>query len=110
VPVPEVELRPVPAPVLVLVLPVVPAPAAELAPVVPAAELTALGAELVRAVEPVLLDELLSPEEVLVLPVEEPLTPEHGATVGEVALVLLGEMVTPATLQFSGICCSMSST
>ena len=72
-----------------------PTPAGELVPVVLAAPAA-----------------LLRPVDVLVLPVEllVPVTPEHGATVGEVALVLLGEMVTPATLQFNGICCSMIST
>ena len=117
-PVPADELRPVlPVPAEELV-PVVPVPADELVPVapVPAEELrpvTPAGDELL--VVPVVLDALLSPDEVLVVPVDvrAPLaafTPEHGATVGEVALVLLGEIVTPATLQLSGICCSMIST
>jgi hypothetical protein len=116
-------LAPVPAalaptPADELVLPV-PMPAEELVPVVPAAE--AAGDALLRVVLPVpaplVLDALLRPVDVLVLPVEVPLvpaeltpeTPEHGATVGEVVLVLLGEIVTPATLQFNGICCSMIS-
>ena len=95
--------------------PVEPAPAEELVLVVPATE--AAGEELLRVV--VLAPEaLLRPVEVLVVPagvllvpVEllAPETPAHGATVGDVALVLFGEIVTPATLQFSGICCSMIS-
>jgi hypothetical protein len=113
-------LAPVPAalaptPADELVLPV-PMPAEELVPVVPAAE--AAGDALLRVVLPVPAPlVLLRPVDVLVLPVEVPLvpaeltpeTPEHGATVGEVVLVLLGEIVTPATLQFNGICCSMIS-
>ncbi len=89
------ELRPV-------LLELLPVPADELRPAAPAGEL-----ELV-VVERLAPAALLSPDEVLV--VEVLLTPEQGATVGELALVLLGEMVTPATLQFSGICCSMIST
>lgn len=42
--------------------------------------------------------------------VELLLMPPQGATVGEVVVPPLGVMVTPATLQFRGICCSMIST
>ena len=95
------ELAPVPDDELVPVL-LVPVPAEELRLELPAGELELVD---VRLVEPPAA--LLRPDEVLVV---ELLTPEHGATVGELVLVLLGEMVTPATLQFSGICCSMIST
>jgi hypothetical protein len=37
-------------------------------------------------------------------------TPLQGATVGKVVVPPLGVIVTPATLQFIGICCSMIST
>ena len=105
------ELAPVAAdePVRVL-LELLPVAAEELSPVplellvAPAGELELVEAP--RLVEPAAL---LRPDDVLVV-VEVLLTPEQGATVGELALVLLGEMVTPATLQFSGICCSMIST
>ncbi len=55
---------------------------------------------------------LLRPE-LLDRPVVEvvaPDSPPHGATVGDVVAPPLGVMVTPATLQFCGTCCSMIST
>ncbi len=45
-----------------------------------------------------------------VVEVVEPDSPPHGATVGDVVAPPLGVMVTPATLQFCGTCCSMIST
>jgi len=110
VPLPDVpaaaELVRVPLPDVEAAAPVPPTLAAGLAPVTPAGEalLVVLPVE-----EPPVLEALLKPLVVLVDPEVLPITPEHGATVGDVALVLVGEIVTPATLQFSGICCSMIS-
>jgi hypothetical protein len=51
------------------------------------------------------------PVEVVADPPPDVETPPHGATVADVSEVELeGEISTPATLQFSGICCSMIST
>jgi len=101
---PELEL--IPAGEALLVRPEVevdPAPAGEALLAVP-----------VSVVPPVLMPAapvlgLLRPlEPRLALPELD--TPSHGATVGEVVVLPVGEMVTPATLQFSGMRCSMIST
>ncbi len=118
---PALEVEPVPVPV--------PAPeaAGELPLVAPVVEPARLGRALALG-----LAEVLTPrgEALLLLrpvaapvapPVEDPLDPVvevlvvlpavpwQGATVGDVGVPPVGEMVTPATLQFSGTCCSMIS-
>lgn len=81
-------------PPAVLLVPVVLSDAAGLAELVP-----------LTPVVPLVPVVLLTP---VVVPVPE--TPAHGATVGELVLPLVEVMVTPATLQFGGTCCSSSST
>lgn len=92
-------------------------------------ELELLGEALLRPVvaaelERGLAEELLPIAELLLSPVDAPVapvvdvvlelpllpTPPQGATVGEVVVPPPALMVTPATLQFWGICCSMIST
>lgn len=68
--------------------------------------------ELLVPLVPAGLELLPTPAELALVPVvlEAPDTPLHGATVGEVVAPPLGVIVTPATLQFIGIICSMIST
>ncbi|HLG69448.1 MAG TPA: hypothetical protein VK009_03385 [Chloroflexota bacterium] len=80
-----------------------------LRPVV-AAELARGLAEAAVAAAGVLLRPVEAPVVDLVLEPPVAATPVQGATVGEVVVPPLALMVTPATLQFSGICCSMIST